>query len=129
MNIKKQLISLVAAVVMAQAIDFIWFSGMLPFQSHADRDFNLMIMKDLILAFVSVAVYETFYEAGADMADVFEFAFLFTIMHFCLDEKPLITSQAELYRSLIDCGHSLVLLFGMIFSAYQARRFARKAGI
>ena len=112
--LQNNILGLTAAVVVAQLIDFAWYSGMLAWQPATEQDFILTIIKDVILAVASFVIYDMFYD-GDYWGDVFEFSLMFTVMHFALDDKPMVTSAPELIATVIVLVHSFLILFSVIF--------------
>lgn len=47
-----------SAVIVAQLIDYVWYSGMLPWQVACERDLVLTVLKDVVLAVASFVIYE-----------------------------------------------------------------------
>jgi len=57
-SVQNNIVGLVAAVIVAQVIDYIWYSGMLAWQPALERDLLMTVVKDVILAVASFVIYE-----------------------------------------------------------------------
>ena len=117
----KSSIRALLAVVAAQVVDYVWYSGFLPWQSEVSRDFAMVIITNIVLAVASCLFYGAFYD-GTDIRDILEFALVFTIMHLALSGTSSPGGLSDIVNLLIDGAHSFVVLFVIVFIEHQMKK-------
>lgn len=80
-----------------------------------------------VLLTKAVLFCRAFYD-GADIRDIFEIAFMFTIVHLALDGDASSGSSSDLVNLLINGAHSFILLFVINFVQHQAKKSIKSTG-